>query len=757
MYDYLNDINFLKELENSPIKNQYVKIIILDFKEQPIREIQGIVQDGGNINVNGSSSLRRTTSFTMFADATTNNLTNIDNLISLNKKIKILIGYENNIQGYEHYGDIIWFKGGTYVVMQASLSNTTTGSTISIQGRDKMVFLNGQVGGIIPSQVILHERQEVMPDGSKSTTYVKLYQIIRELVSEYGGEDLNNIVISDLPLTTKQLIKYIGDENLHISKDKVAIMENSLTNAQQNRENPNDNGGWTTYINSQDVGYQETDFTYPGELKFNAGTPVTQVLDQICQVLGNFEYFYDLDGKFVFQEKKNYLNTAYTPISTLEGKEYINYFSNDKYYYSFKNMEQVVSITSNPKYENIKNDFILWGKKSDNTPILYHLAIDAKPQIEKANKYMWEVRYEDNYFIRYEYSDEETTHDPSLADINTYYTYELAKLYEKYFLDVILVDEAKYQELGGTEEALFNYFFELAQLANPEEDEYYSFILNSNNLRLEDFREELDKLQGEWSYAVSERTLPENRGLTYTLIGKPCLDWREELYRQALERSAYGLPAEYYDAELLAFWRTLYNPIPQITNIESYETIDWYDKNSKQAWNPSVFINPSSLVFWIDFLDDDEQLRQYGISSIGRRTKVQNADKVNNIFNSEIPDLLFVENNFSTINDKNKKIEELRGQNHIFYETSQSSIFAISSTGMSAFETIRDMLYQNFTYNTQINIVCVPKYYLEPNKLIYIADTNNGVSGDYVITQFSLPLNYKGTMNITAAEALTRI
>ena len=84
MYEYLKDSEFLQKLENMNIKIQYIKLIMLDFAEKPIREIQGQAQSGGTINVNGSSSLRRTISFTMFADINTNDLTNIDNLISLN-------------------------------------------------------------------------------------------------------------------------------------------------------------------------------------------------------------------------------------------------------------------------------------------------------------------------------------------------------------------------------------------------------------------------------------------------------------------------------------------------------------------------------------------------------------------------------------------------------------------------------------------------------------------------------------------------
>jgi hypothetical protein len=132
------------------------------------------VQPGGSISVNGASALRRTCSFTMFADAATNDLTNIHNLISLNKKVKIYIGYKNLIKGYEKYGDIVWFKGGTYVISTASISNSTTGSTISISGKDKMVKLNGAVGGTIPASIILHERQEVQDDGTILISYPTL-------------------------------------------------------------------------------------------------------------------------------------------------------------------------------------------------------------------------------------------------------------------------------------------------------------------------------------------------------------------------------------------------------------------------------------------------------------------------------------------------------------------------------------------------------------------------------------------------------
>jgi len=52
------------------------------------------------------------------------------------------------------------------------------------------------------------------------------------------------------------------------------------------------------------VGYKTTDWTYPstgGELIMNVGDTVTTALNAICKVFDNeYEYFYDVDGRFIF-------------------------------------------------------------------------------------------------------------------------------------------------------------------------------------------------------------------------------------------------------------------------------------------------------------------------------------------------------------------------------------------------------------------------------------------------------------------------
>jgi hypothetical protein len=40
--------------------------------------------------------------------------------------------------------------------------------------------------------------------------------------------------------------------------------------------------------------------TYPGDLIGNIGESLTSILDKIKGILGDYEYFYNLDGMFVF-------------------------------------------------------------------------------------------------------------------------------------------------------------------------------------------------------------------------------------------------------------------------------------------------------------------------------------------------------------------------------------------------------------------------------------------------------------------------
>jgi hypothetical protein len=65
------------------------------------------VLPGSSINLDGNSSMRRTCSINLVAENEENDLTNVDNLLSINKKIKIFEGIKNDVQSSNPYTDII--------------------------------------------------------------------------------------------------------------------------------------------------------------------------------------------------------------------------------------------------------------------------------------------------------------------------------------------------------------------------------------------------------------------------------------------------------------------------------------------------------------------------------------------------------------------------------------------------------------------------------------------------------------------------
>ena len=380
-YKYLKDDTFLKEVNHSQIQEQFAKITVLDWLERPIKEVQGIVT-GGSLNLNGSSAMRRTANFSVYIENEEGaNITEIDNMFSLNKKISLEIGYLNIYNKYKEY-DIIWFPLGVFIIGNPSISHSTSGVTLSLSCKDKMCLLNGDVGGVIPASTQFDTYETIDENGNWVLSRPTINQIIRELVNHFGGEQLSKIIISDVDTRIKQVMKWIGNEPVYYIEEKV-----------------NEQGATSGYLTTDyvenaiefqygmDMGYIYTDFTYPGELIGDAGTTVCNILDKIKNVLGNYEYFYDIDGNFVFQEIKNYLNTtrATVALEQLKNTDYLLDISKGKTVYQFDNSNLITSYTNTPQYNMIKNDFIVWGLRENangnSIPIRYHLSIDSKPKV----------------------------------------------------------------------------------------------------------------------------------------------------------------------------------------------------------------------------------------------------------------------------------------------------------------------------------------------------------------------------------------
>jgi hypothetical protein len=402
LYKYLNDENFLKQVDQYPRHEIFIKIYILDFKTEKVTaSIEGR-STGGNINLSGSSSMRRTGSVTLIADprnvetygsnwSDLAKITSIENLISINKKVKIEIGYKNP---FIHLGDayysnypVLWFPQGIFIIKAANISKSAQGVNISLTLNDKCAVLNGDVGGTFPAAMILSETEEYNLSGTKVTIKQLLIKdIIKYIVMNFGGEALENIIIEDIPDTILKVMKWGNNQPVYFIDG-----ENKFFTFEKPAE-----GSYKVFNYGEPIGYEIADFVYPGKLECNAGDSVSSILDKIKATLGNFEWFYDIEGKFHFREQKNYLNSTLTKQKIALAEKYItekDYLSQtvlSKSAYTFDGDGLILSVSSNPQYINIKNDFVVWGKSKTasgaDKPLRYHAVFDSKPDTDISRK-----------------------------------------------------------------------------------------------------------------------------------------------------------------------------------------------------------------------------------------------------------------------------------------------------------------------------------------------------------------------------------
>ena len=665
LYEYLKDESFLKKLDSLHIRENTIKITILDWQENPIDNIEGLVSSG-NININGDSAIRRTASLNLIIkEKTATGMAKFKSLIALNKKVKLEIGYKNTTSYYTQY-PIIWLPLGTYVCFNPSFSHNSNGITLSLSLKDKMCLLNGDCGGTIAASTTFSEYETMTEDGEIIISKPTIYQIIQELVNHFGGEALNKIIIKDIDTKIKQVMKWTGSNALYQYSDGV------LTTEVRPKEKPS-----KTFSFGQDVGFIYSDFYYPGELVGNAGDSVVTILDKIKNTLGNFEYFYDVQGNFIFQEKKNYLNTKYSTVNVNEmnANNYLIDASRSKYSYEFNDANLITSFSNSPQYNMIKNDFVVWGIRETATgaklPIRYHLAIDEKPQIGNI--------YEEIVFT--------TNEDTGLREAKK---------------PIIIASAVGYQGYEG-------YIYKC-------EDTYYKCI---------------------------DGKLKALESGEYNVQSVTTSDWRDELYLQGVQAEGLGLDTNAYYVELINEWPKLYD-------------------TEKGAFHEDLINSEGGLVgdldYFLDFIDSSSAIGEFAIKNIGRRTKVVNNDKINCIFEANIPDVILINLGLGAEEVQKKKQEaDTRGQKYLQVSEQVYDNLAIGGSQNSAYNEIKNLLYEYTSYNESIQLQAIPIYHLEPNTRIVVNDVESDIHGDYIIKSISLPLDINGTMSITATRAIDKL
>ena len=290
-----------------------------------------------------------------------------------------------------------------------------------------MANLNGDISGVINNITnfsIFEEESKNEEEKSIITEYqIPIPDIIRNIVHDYAQEPYYNIIIKDLDIQGLELLEYRYDIPMYLyRKIDSPQFENATLNGakscqvQKNDQtvkksldelqydeldmlvNPlhgttkpvqiyfpdqiDDTKYYVSKISIGDVaGYRMTDLIYPGELVANIGETLTSVLDKIVKVLGPYEYFYDIDGVFVFQKKRSFIETIWSPSENNQIPK--EYDENNMYSYIFNQSELITAFNNTPNLKNLKNDFSIWGERTsvlgEKIPIHMRYAIDIKP------------------------------------------------------------------------------------------------------------------------------------------------------------------------------------------------------------------------------------------------------------------------------------------------------------------------------------------------------------------------------------------
>lgn len=406
------DKEFLLELDKDKNKTIFARITALRFDESPIELIEGRVTQG-SINIDGTSAIRRSCSLTIVAS----DFDYSNYYWGLNTKFKLEIGLENHIN--LNYPAICWFDQGIFLITQFNTARNATSFNISISGKDKMCQLNGELGGNFESSIDFGQIEEQNEDGTWKIIKLPISRIIREMIHQYAGEPFHNIIINDLEDYGLELLEYQYDNPMYIYRQPNSpVFNNVLFNGDKQcsvngvtktlkeltpeeldllvdtftgTSNPplvtiENNEYYVAKIDyGQTAGYRLTELVYPGDLVAAAGETVTSVLDKIVNMLGEFEYFYDLQGQFVFQKKQSFINTLWTPLIENEDEEtYVESLAlATSHGYVFNEGELITAFNNNPNLANMKNDYSIWGNRTSikgvEIPIHLRYAIDQKP------------------------------------------------------------------------------------------------------------------------------------------------------------------------------------------------------------------------------------------------------------------------------------------------------------------------------------------------------------------------------------------
>lgn len=156
----------------------------------------------------------------------------------------------------------------------------------------------------------------------------------------------------------------------------------------------------------------------PYDIESSIGDNVTDVLDKLIELLANYQYYYDLDGHFIFAPKPINSNFKTFPIEWD--------FSQDN--------SLVISVDRSLSYSNVKNRITVWGGvHDDGYQPSYTLELHNSDEDFGSSPFTYERLKEGFYRDYVEQNDDyiDAVLDFDTSDTEIYYPYNVCVKYNK--------------------------------------------------------------------------------------------------------------------------------------------------------------------------------------------------------------------------------------------------------------------------------------------------------------------------------------
>lgn len=757
-------------LLESRFKKTLIRIESLNWNtENPVGAIDGYVT-GGSISVDGNSSTRRTGTLTVALVDNNYRLKDSDNILALNKKIKISV-YSEDLVADKRLGDDYinkrWYPLGIFIITKPVTNISDSSSQVTLTIQDKMCLHNGSVSGMINAPTrfdIEHSAEGINRRNEVYATCVPLFKkisfetratTIPAFLSEFKKGAYQKFELANQPLYF-QLLQF-------------------LTEAQS----ANEQGAYTS-------AFKKANKTF-GEI-LDAITEEKLLISDIIKYTA-IEIAGESPGKIIISDIPDKVKC---PIKIKDGSYPLANGKTENVHVNFANEDG--SASSSPAGYGIGYKMIPYIYPDKLT---MQAGSNATKVYDKCNEALggnYEYFYDVNGFFHFqEVKNYKYNRTPALADIlDSDYkrSYNKSAIVFDFSRDDLIATYSNSMDWTNIKNDItvsntYNGKFICYHVVLDKKPKYKVDLIvpkpkedssSDNDTCIMDWRERLVHEYDTGNYTFCGRFSTKNDfydKLANSNFGSAALN---NFIKEA-STSGKGViwimdddPSGYYKIGYSASGTTTQQKFPltylSASDIQRNEIIPDYYTEIKNIWINEYFkdsqLHPKSMFaeHYYNFdIIESEQLRQFAVYNIGRRTYAKNDTTIKSLMPTKISD-------YFVVTDEIKDDAEM----HKYWFSPDCTILMKSDNSQTgyekeqqfplygniyndAFSAVKQLLFAKTTYNDQVTVTSAPFYYLEPNRRVKAYYPKASINGFYMIQKINFNFNETGLMTCNLTEA----